>query len=171
MTVNKNSILKDVALLACGILIGIGIGYTKIAPFLTWLTMSKTGDSMGWYAETQYYKATFPSALKAQNEYLMYLAAVEKKKHEWNEWSVPWTTEQLLNYDRAVTYARIAILEGREERATEAEESWLKAEKAATAIGWKNPSREHILNIVNTKETEFRKFEEKAQRKSGTDLF
>jgi hypothetical protein len=160
---NKKSILKDVALLACGILIGTGIGYAKIAPFLTWLTMSKTGDGMGWYAEAQYYKATVPAALKAQNEYLAYLAAVERNKPEWNNWSVPWTTVQLLNYDRAITYARIAILEGREGKATDAEKSWLQAEKAATDIGWKNPTREHILKIVNTKEAEFRKSEERAQ--------
>ncbi|NTX00064.1 MAG: hypothetical protein HGB35_09110, partial [Geobacteraceae bacterium] len=90
MTEKKKNILKGIALLVAGILIGTGIGYTKIAPFLKWLTMSQTGNEMGWYAETQYYKATVPSALNAQKEYLTYLAAVEKKKPEWNDWSVPW---------------------------------------------------------------------------------
>ena len=70
---------------------------------------------------------------------------------------------QLLNYGRAITYARIAILEGREGRATDAEQSWLKAEKAAADIGWKNTSREHILKIVNAREAELRKAEENVQ--------
>ena len=164
MTEKNKKILKDILLLVSGILIGTGFGYSKMAPFLTWLSIEKKGEKMVWYSEIQYYKATTPSALKAQNEYLAYLTAIEKKKSEWNQWSVPWTTEQLLDYDRAITDARKAILEGREGKATDAEKSWLNAEKAATLIGWKNPSREHILKIVNAKEAEFRKSEGNVQQ-------
>lgn len=163
MTEQKKNILKGVALLVAGILIGTGIGYSKSAPFLKWITMGKTGDEMGWYSEIQYYKATTSSALKAQKEYLAYLAAVEKKKPEWNAWSVPWMTEQSLSYDRAITYARIAILEERDGKTTEAGKSWLEAEKSATAAGWKNPKRDHILKIVATREAEFEKAEESVQ--------
>jgi len=155
--------LKGFALLVAGILIGTGIGYSKIAPFLKWLNMGKTGDEMGWYSEIQYYKANTSSALKAQKEYLAYLAAVEKKKPEWNEWSVPWMTEQSLNFDRAITYARIGILEERDGRTSEADKSWLDAEKSATAAGWKNPKRDHILKIVATKDAAFNKAEENVQ--------
>jgi hypothetical protein len=163
MTEKQKKVLKDIVLLVAGVLIGTGIGYSKIAPFHKWLTMGKTGDEVGWYSEIQYYKASSSSALKAQREYLAYLAAVEKKKAEWNEWSVPWTTEQLLNYDRAITYARIAILEERAGKTTEADKSWLDAEKSATAAGWKNPNRDHILKVVATKEAEFKKTEENVQ--------
>ena len=163
MTTNKKNIFKGLVLLVSGLLIGIGIGYTKIAPFLKWHTMSSTGNEMVGYAEIQYYKATYPSALKAQKEYLSYLVAVEKKKPEWSSWSVPWMTEQILNYEKAITFARIALLEGRAGKHAEAERSWVIAEIAAAAAGWKNPGREHILKIVNAKESEFRKIEENAQ--------
>ena len=163
MTEKKKQILKELALLVAGILIGTGIGYTKIAPFLKWSTMSSTGNGMVGYAEIQYYKAKYPSALKAQKEYLSYLVAVEKKKPEWSSWSVPWMTEQILNYDKAITYARIALLEGGAGNHAEAKRSWAIAEIAAAAAGWKNPSREHILKIVNAKESEFHKLEENAQ--------
>lgn len=146
-----------------GMFIGAGIGYSKISPFLKWLNMGKTGDEMGWYSEIQYYKATTSSAIKAQQEYLAYLAAIKKRKSEWNEWSVPWMTEQSLNYDRAITYARIAILEGRDGKTTEADKSWLEAEKAATAAGWKNPKRDNILKVLAAKEVEFKKAEEGVQ--------
>lgn len=163
MIEKKKNLLKDAVLVVAGVLIGIGIGYTKIAPFHKWLTMGKTGDEMGWYSEIQYYKAATPSALKAQKEYLTYLAAIEKKKSEWNQWSVPWMTEQMLNYDRAITYARIATLEEREGRTADADKSWLDAEKSATAAGWKNPKREHILKVAATKEAEYRKSEGNVQ--------
>ena len=168
MTEKKKNILKGLVLLVAGILIGIGIGYSKIAPFLTWLSMEKKGEKMVWYSEIQYYKATTPSALKAQDEYLKYLAAIEKKKSKWNQWSVPWMTEQMLNYDRAITYARIATLEEREGRTTKADKSWQDAEKSAAAAGWKNPKREHILRVVAAKEAEYRKNEGNAQQGSGT---
>jgi len=163
MTTKTKSILRDICLIAAGVMIGVGIGYRLISPFNSWLTWSGTGNSLVGYAETQYHKAKYTSALKAQNEYLAYLLGIEKKKSEWNIWSVPWMTEQYLNYDRAVTYARIAILEGREGKTAEAEKSWANAEKAATALGWKNPDRAHILKVVNTKELQFRKMEEDAE--------
>lgn len=156
--------MKGLALLVVGILIGTGIGYSKIAPFLTWLSMAKKGEKMVWYSEVQYYKAITPSALKAQNEYLAYLAAIEKKKSEWNRWSVPWMTEQMLNYDRTITYGRIAILQGREGRTSEADKSWQSAEICATAAGWKNPKREQILKVLTTKEVEFKKSEGSVQQ-------
>jgi len=164
MTEQKKNMLKGLVLgLISGILIGTGIGYSKIVPYLKWLNMGKTGNEMGWYSEFQYYKATTPSAIKAQKEYLAYLAAIEKKKPEWNEWSVPWMTEQWLNYDRAITYGRMAILEERNGRTAEADKSWLNAENSATAAGWKNPKRDHILKAVATKEVEFKKTEESVQ--------
>jgi len=163
MTANKTNILKSIALVVAGIMIGIGIGYKIIGPFLKWSAMSSTGNGMAGYAEIQYYKAALPSALKAQNEYLSYLVAVEKKKPEWNEWAVPWMTDQILNYEKAITYARIAILQGREGRVAEADRSWIIAEKAANSSGWKNPTREHILKVVSTKESEFRKAEGNVQ--------
>lgn len=163
MIEKKKNILKGLALLVAGILIGTGIGYSKIAPFLTWLSMEKKGEKMEWYSETQYYKATTPSALKAQEEYLAYLAAIEKKKSEWNQWSVPWMTEQMLNYDRAITYGRIAMLQGREGKASEADKNWRNAEKYATAAGWRNPSRDQILKVLTTKETEVKKAEVNVQ--------
>lgn len=168
MTPNKTNMLKDFALLILGISIGTVVGYTQTEPFAKWNTMSSTGNGMSGYSEIQYHIATYPSALKAQNEYLAYLSAVEKKKSEWNAWSVPWMTEQLLNYDRAITHARIAILEGREGRAAEAEKSWINAEKSATAVGWKDPGRAHILKVVNAKESEYRTWEEKAQQSPQT---
>jgi len=163
MTTKTKSILRDFCLILAGVMIGFGIGYRQISPFNSWLTWSSTGNSLHGYVETQYYKANSPSALKAQNEYLAYLAGIEKKKDEWNTWSVPWMTEKYLNYDRAVTYARIAILEGRERKTAEAEKSWANAEKAATAAGWKNPDKAHILEVVNTKELLFRKMQEDAE--------
>lgn len=163
MTEKKKSILKGFALLVAGILIGTGIGYSKMAPFLTWLSMEKKGEKMVWYSEAQYYKATTASALKAQEEYLTYLAAIEKKKSEWNQWSVPWMTEQMLNYDRAITYGRIAILQGREGKASEADKNWQNAEQYASAAGWKDPKRDHILKVVATKEAEYKKAEENVQ--------
>ncbi|WP_136513915.1 hypothetical protein [Geomonas edaphica] len=163
MVEKKKKLLKDTALLVAGVLIGTGIGFSRIAPFHKWLTMGKTGDEMGWYSEIQYYKAATPSALKAQKEYLTYLTAIEKKKSEWSQWSVPWMTEQMLDYNRAITYARIAILEEREGRAAEANKSWLEAEKSATAARWKTPSKGQILKVLATQEAEFKKAEEGVQ--------
>ena len=163
MKANKTNILKSIALFVAGIMIGVGIGYKIIGPFLKWSAMSSTGNGMAGYAEMQYYKAAFPSAQKAQNEYLSYLVAVEKKKPEWNVWTVPWMTDQILNYEKTITYARIAVLQGREGRAAEADKSWAIAETAAKSAGWKNPTREHIFKVVSAKESEFRKAEENVQ--------
>lgn len=163
MTLSKKSFFKGLALFVSGLAIGVSIGYTKIAPFVKWYTMSSTGNGMAAYAEVQYYKAKYSAAIKAQNEYLAYLRAVEKKKAEWDTWAVPWMTEQFLNYERTVTYARIAILEGREGRTPEADKSWQDAEKYATAAGWKSPSRDHILKVLTTKEAEYKKSEENVQ--------
>ena len=154
-------------MLVAGVMIGTGISYRYTSPFNTWLKWGATGNSLVGCAETHYYKGTYPSAIKAQNEYISYLAGIEKKKAEWNIWSVPWMTEGILNYDRTITYARIAILEGREGNTAEAEKIWAKAEKAAAAAGFKNPDRDHILKIVSTKELQFRKMEDDAEPRGG----
>jgi hypothetical protein len=165
MAIKTKYTLRDIGLLVTGVMIGTGIGYSFISPFNAWLTWGATGNSIVGYAETQYYKANNPAAIKAQNEYLSYLKGIEKKKAEWNTWSVPWMTEQILSYDRAITYARIAILKVKEGKTAEVEQNWVNAEKAAAAAGWKHPDREHLIKIINSKELEFRKMEENVEQR------
>ena len=169
MTTKTKNIIRDICILLVGISIGTTLGFKFISPFNSWTTWVWTGNGIGSYAEIQYYKANYPSALKAQNEYLSYLAGIEKKKSEWNTWSVPWMTEQILNYERIVTYARMAILEEREGKYAEAEKSWENAVKAAAAVGWKNSSRDHILRVVNGMDTKFHQMEKFAEPR-GADV-
>jgi len=155
MTTKTKTIIREICILILGISIGTTLGFKFISPFNSWTTWMWTGNGIGAYAEVQYYKANYPSALKAQNEYLSYLAGIEKKKSEWNTWSVPWMTEQILNYERTVTYARMAILEKREGKSAEAEKCWENAVKSAVAVGWKNSNRDYLLGVVNAMDTKY----------------
>lgn len=116
-----------------------------------------TGNAMGTYAAVQYYHGSCPSALKAQADYLSYLAGVERKRPEWDSWSIPWMTDQLLHYERTITYARIAILQTREGKIADAEASW------------KDPSREHIREVVNAADSHLRAIEGKAEPRGAAD--
>jgi len=128
-----------------------------------------TGNAMGTYAAVQYYHGSCPSALKAQADYLSYLAGVERKRPEWDSWSIPWMTDQLLHYERTITYARIAILQTREGKIADAEASWKAAETSAVACGWKDPSREHIREVVNAADSHLRAIEGKAEPRGAAD--
>jgi hypothetical protein len=167
MNPKAKSTMRGIGLFILGASLGGMVSMKFLSPFYSWTTWMWTGNGIGSYAEVQYYKANYNRALKAQTEYLSYLAGIEKKKSEWNTWSVPWMTEQIMEYERTVTYARIAMLEEREGKSAEANINWANAEKAANAVGWKNSSREHIQQIVKEKGTEFGKMQGSAEPQGG----
>jgi len=167
MNPKANSTMRGIGLFILGASLGGMVSMKFFSPFNSWTTWMWTGNGIGAYSEVQYHKAKYNQALKAQTEYLSYLAGIEKKKSEWNTWSVPWMTEQILEYERTITYSRIAILEEREGKSAEASMNWANAEKAATAAGWKNSSREHIQQIVKGKEAEFGKMLGSAEPRVG----
>jgi len=167
MTPKAKSAIREIGLVILGASLGAMLAMKFISPFYSWTTWMWTGNGIGSYAEIQYHKAKVDPALKAQVEYLSYLAGLEKRKSEWNTWSVPWMTEKIMEYERTVTYARMAILEEREGKPAEANNMWSNAEKSATAAGWKNPGREQIVKVVKAKDSEFEKMLGDAEPRGG----
>lgn len=137
--------LKGLTLIAT---FSLGMSFAEhwYSPYRTWIVGTDNHFAVVHFAETQFYMADSENALKAQNQLLSYLASTEKKRDQWNKFGVPWMTDQVLGYERALTYARIAIVQ--ERLGENPESSWAKAEEQARLVKWREPSRERIRAVV-----------------------
>lgn len=131
-------------------LVGVDVGYTfgVRSPFVSWITETGNVGSRSRFAELSFSAAKPDKALSTQRGFLKYLENVEAHKERWNDFSVPWMSEEGLNYLRTFTYGRIAILLENKGKMADADSNWISAEKEANKAGWKYPTREFIRKKI-----------------------
>jgi hypothetical protein len=169
---------ERMALLAVAILlflVGVNVGYTfgVRSPFVSWITESGNLGSRSQFAELSFSAAKPDKALGAQRGFLKYLEHVEAHKEHWDDFSVPWMSEGSLNYFRAFTFGRIAILLENEGKLADADSNWINAEKEASKAGWKYPTREFIrkkIEALDVKDSEYKSKDSKADHSRPHDL-
>ena len=90
-------------------------------------------------AAVQYDNADPESARAALNAYVRYLEAQPRG---------PLLDARMIAGDKALTLARLALLEERRQNAPGADSLWVRAENEARAAGWKDSSRKRIREVV-----------------------
>jgi hypothetical protein len=89
-------------------------------------------------ATAQFDNADPEAAKAALNAYLRYLQS-----------EPPGVLDaRMISGDKALTLARLALLDERQQNAAEAERLWSEAENEAKAAGWKDPSRTRMREAI-----------------------
>lgn len=147
-------VLAALAIFLGGFLIGTYVGYRVLrGPFL-WLGAIGQSYMAGEYSRLQYREATYPEAKDALQKYLQYLNSTEPSGSDWKPGQNPWLDARGLAQDKALTLARLALLEERNGHSDSAEQNWSKAEAELILAKWKTPSRERLRLFVERQDQE-----------------
>ena len=117
-------------------------------PFL-WLGAMGQSYMAGEYSRLQYHEAAYPEARQALRKYLLYLESAPAGLDHWKPGQNPWLDERGLAQEKAMTLARVAILDEQNGRPELAERSWSAAEGQLTIAKWKNASRRNLRTAVD----------------------
>ncbi len=140
-----------IVLLAFGAGLGVGAfaGYRCLVRpqlFLASVGESFFGDQ---YAYTQYREASYPEAQKALEAYLGYLKRDKPSNStSWTPGENPWLDSRGLRFESTLTWSRLAILHERNGNEPASDRAWKQAETLAAQGTWKDPSRDHLREVI-----------------------
>jgi hypothetical protein len=103
-------------------------------------TISRMGEAHAFaqVAAIQYDNADSDAARAGLNAYLRYLESERSSL----------TDPRMSAADKALTLARLALLDERQQKTPEADQHWNRAEQEAKNADWKDPSRRRIREVV-----------------------
>ncbi len=133
------------AVFALGLLVGLGIGYKKIAEPLDSMRTLLLAASQGEIAAGQYLNGNYEEAKAALLNYISFLddlkskGLVEKEKY---------LGTRAYYYDRGLSYARLALLEEKAGNSAETKMNMQEASKMFQMAGWKDYSEVRIRYFV-----------------------
>ena len=134
--------------LVVGLLSGTYVGFKVLrSPFL-WLGAVGQSYMIGEYSRLQYQEASYPQAKEALEKYLSYMQTVPPSGADWKPGQNPFLDARGLAQEKALTLARLALLEERNGHPEEAEKMWSRAESQLVLAKWKSPSRVKLRSIV-----------------------
>jgi hypothetical protein len=96
----------------------------------------------------QYKEAEYSEAKAALMKYMHYLDGTPARSKSWQPGENPWLDDRLIAFDKALTYARLALLEERNGHQTDAAKYWSDSQVWAGNAKWKDTSLEHIRTII-----------------------
>ncbi len=140
----KNRIVQGVIIMAVfvlGLLVGLEIGYKRIADPLDSMRTLLLVATQGEIAGTQYFNANYEEAKAALLNYVNFLddlkskGMVEKEKY---------LGPRTYYIDRGLSYARLALLEEKVGNTAEAKINMQEASKMFQMVGWKDYSETRI---------------------------
>lgn len=141
-------LLICLALLLTGVAVGLYVGWREGARTMDWLGAVSQGYVISELAYTQYQNGNYDAARQGLEGHLAYLEQVLPRGATWEEGHSPYLGESSLAADRALTLARLALLEEREHGPQAGDALWERAEEQATLAGWKDSSRRNIRSFV-----------------------
>jgi hypothetical protein len=101
--------------------------------------------TIGRYAEMQFRSASYDEAKRALEHYLKLLDSVKPMNGQGPQPCASWlASDSSLDFDRAATYARLAVAAGRAQRPDEEAAYWTHAIEYASKLHWKDSSPEAI---------------------------
>jgi len=138
MLLSAKGLAIGAALFALGVIAGWVAANRLLSARASISTMGEA-HAFAQMAAVQYDNADADSARAALNSYLRYLETQP---------GGPLSDTHMIAGDKALTLARLALLEERQHNAAGAEGLWVRAEKEAKAAGWQDSSRKRIREIV-----------------------
>jgi hypothetical protein len=125
------------ALFALGAAAG-WVAATRVSSARASISMMGEAHALAQIAAVQYDNADSDAARAALNAYLGYLESERSRLAD----------PRMSAADKALTLARLALLDEREKETAEADEHWNRAEQEAKKADWKDPSRKRIREVV-----------------------
>ena len=141
-------VVAALAIFLAGFVAGTYIGFKVLREPFLWLGAVGQSYMAGEYSRLQYHEAAYPEAKEALEKYLRYLESTQASGSHWKPGQNPWLDERGLAQDKAMTLARLALLEERNAHPDSAEQAWSRAEAQLTRAKWKTPSRERLRSFV-----------------------
>lgn len=137
---------------ALGFIAGVGailfyVERTSVAR--QWFGAVGTSFMVGQYAQTQYREADYQSAVNALQTYIAYLDHLAPAQDKsWAPGQSPWLDARGLTFDKALAWARLAIVHERNGNQAASDAAWSKAQSFASQSKWRDTNREHIRAVV-----------------------
>ncbi len=141
-------VVAALAIFLGGFVAGTYVGFKVLRDPFLWLGAVGQSYMAGEYSRLQYHEAAYPEAKEALQKYLRYLESTQASSSHWKPGQNPWLDERGLAQDKAMTLARLALLEERNAHVNAAELAWSKAEAQLALAKWMTPSREKLRSLV-----------------------
>ncbi len=135
-------------LLIAGLLIGLWLGWRSAMRTRGWLDAVSRGHVLAEIAYGQYEEAGYEQAREGLEAYLAYLEGLLPRGEKWDPGESPLVGDSGIALDKALTLARLALLEEREHGDGAGDDLWAHAEGQAALAGWQDTSRENIRRFV-----------------------
>ena len=148
-------VVAALAIFLGGFVAGTYIGFKVLREPFLWLGAVGQSYMAGEYSRLQYHEAAYPEAKEALERYLRYLESTQASGSHWKPGQNPWLDERGLAQDKAMTLARLALLEERNAHPDSAEQAWSKAEAQLALAKWKAPSREKLRLLVERSDSNY----------------
>ena len=139
-------LLSGIALLAFAG--GVFVGYKFLLLPRLWIGAVGEDFIVSQYATMQYREASYGDAKKALEAYIAYLENKRPSSKSWHPGESPWLDERGLRVDKTLTWSRLALLHERNNNPSAAAVAWEHAEGLAKEGTWRDPSRNHLRELI-----------------------
>jgi len=137
---------------ALGFIAGMGailLYFERSSDASKWIGAVGTSYMVAQYAHTQYKEADYQNAVSALQTYIAYLDQLAPiEGGTWAPGRSPWLDACGLAYEKALAWARLAILHERNGNQAGSESAWPQAQSSASQASWRDTSKEHIRGVV-----------------------